>query len=246
MSVSTVEIGSRLKDIRQIFKLSQKEFAQHIDIHQSLLSDMENGKRNISYSTLISLINFNSTININYLIKGSPPILLDDIYHNDIKNEQSTAHNLKYDDEIWIEPKELEYLIKKINKNKEKFLFNKTENTITSPPENENIIQSQIKLKTFETTENTMAPHILKGDVLLCAKLGNVEDVRSGYLYLVATKLKQFSPHYIYISNEFFILIPHNRKKCNPISILKKDVINIYLVTTLITHRLPHPEMDYI
>jgi hypothetical protein len=91
-----------------------------------------------------------------------------------------------------------------------------------------------------------MAPHIIKGDLVLCAKLSNIEGVKSGYIYIVSTNYKIFSPHYIYVSNDIYILIPHNRKINKPVSLIKKDIKDIYLVTTLITQRLPHPEMDYI
>jgi transcriptional regulator with XRE-family HTH domain len=113
MPISPIEIGRRLKEIRQFLNLSQKEFAEQIEIHQSLLSDMENGKRNISYSTLISLITFNSSININYLLKGTPPILIDDIYHNDIYHIQNPPKKSIHNDNIWIEPRDLEKMIKK-------------------------------------------------------------------------------------------------------------------------------------
>lgn len=58
------QVGFRLKQIRMSLGLSQLQFACEYDLSRSYLADLENGKRNISISTLDKIL---KTLNISYL-----------------------------------------------------------------------------------------------------------------------------------------------------------------------------------
>ncbi|HBD94723.1 MAG: hypothetical protein A2015_03730 [Spirochaetes bacterium GWF1_31_7] len=47
-----IEIGRRIKQLREDMKLSQEDFAEKIAVDVSYLSGVENGKRNITLDTL--------------------------------------------------------------------------------------------------------------------------------------------------------------------------------------------------
>lgn len=69
-----MEIGQKIKRIRQILEMTQPEFAQNIGVTQATLSRIESGKQETGYSTLARIaLSFN--IDLNWLIidKGEPP-----------------------------------------------------------------------------------------------------------------------------------------------------------------------------
>jgi transcriptional regulator with XRE-family HTH domain len=63
------EIKERVKDVRGALNISQRDFAKRIFISQSLLGDIELGKRNINDRT-IQLITTEFNVNKNWLLTG--------------------------------------------------------------------------------------------------------------------------------------------------------------------------------
>lgn len=70
MIVSNKELGIRLKKIRTTLGFSQVKFAEVTNIHQTIVSDIENGKTNLSYNTIISLMSSVNYINLDWLFTG--------------------------------------------------------------------------------------------------------------------------------------------------------------------------------
>lgn len=62
-------IGIRIKKLREIKKLKQKEFAKIIDVSQGTLSDIENGKFTPSVDTIISVSRY-MNVSTDWLLKG--------------------------------------------------------------------------------------------------------------------------------------------------------------------------------
>ncbi|MCU0289233.1 MAG: helix-turn-helix domain-containing protein [Acidobacteria bacterium] len=52
---NTFEVGRRLKELRRVLDISQKDFASRIDITGSLLSEIESGKVKPGYHFLIAI-----------------------------------------------------------------------------------------------------------------------------------------------------------------------------------------------
>ncbi|HLP58834.1 MAG TPA: helix-turn-helix transcriptional regulator [Candidatus Deferrimicrobium sp.] len=52
---NAIEVGRRLKDLRRVLDISQKDFAARIDITGSLLSEIEAGKVKPGYNFLIAI-----------------------------------------------------------------------------------------------------------------------------------------------------------------------------------------------
>ena len=52
MNTLLESIGKQVKIERQKLNLSQEEFAHRVGLHRTFIGDIENGKRNISISTL--------------------------------------------------------------------------------------------------------------------------------------------------------------------------------------------------
>lgn len=52
MNLLLIYIGKQVKIERKKINLSQEEFAYKVGLHRTFIGDIENGKRNISISTL--------------------------------------------------------------------------------------------------------------------------------------------------------------------------------------------------
>lgn len=71
------EQGKRIKLIRKQLRLSQKDMAKDLDVQPGSLSDVERGRRNISRTLEIKLVELYK-ISINYLRYGTLPIFESD------------------------------------------------------------------------------------------------------------------------------------------------------------------------
>lgn len=77
------QVGNKIKNIRQALGLTQKEFAKALEITPPGLSQIEKGKRNPSFATLLKLKN-----NIHASIDE---ILRDDCYDCPIHGQQDSS-----------------------------------------------------------------------------------------------------------------------------------------------------------
>ena len=66
------EIGSRIRECRLTNSLTQAQFAENIDISINFLSEIENGKKGLSYETLYSICE-NHSVSADYILFGNPP-----------------------------------------------------------------------------------------------------------------------------------------------------------------------------
>lgn len=92
-----LEIGNRIRNIRECLKYSRETFSELVDISESFLSQIERGEKSISLKTLMSISSTsgfstdyilfgeeenNSTIKkINKLLVSKPACILDLIYN---------------------------------------------------------------------------------------------------------------------------------------------------------------------
>jgi len=73
------EVRKRIKQIRQVLNVSQRDFAKRIYISQTLLGDIELGNRNVNDRT-IQLISTEFNVNKDWLLTGkgemfsAPPV----------------------------------------------------------------------------------------------------------------------------------------------------------------------------
>lgn len=71
-----INIGERLKKIRSILNLQQKEFSEKVGISQGFLSELESNKKAPSYTLLIAISHvFN--VNLNWLLTGEGEMFID-------------------------------------------------------------------------------------------------------------------------------------------------------------------------
>ena len=68
-----IELGQRLKEIREDFGLSQKKMAQILDVHKSLISDFERGRimvKNVNAMRLVKALSEKFFVNPKWLLEA--------------------------------------------------------------------------------------------------------------------------------------------------------------------------------
>jgi transcriptional regulator with XRE-family HTH domain len=78
------EQGSRLKKLRKALGKTQVQFAEEVDVTQSLISAIEHGNRAISSGIAQSIMLAYPNINMDWLLTGRGSIMID---ANTLKNE---------------------------------------------------------------------------------------------------------------------------------------------------------------
>jgi transcriptional regulator with XRE-family HTH domain len=70
------ELCERIKELRSLLKLSQRQFAKRIFVSQTLVNEIELGKRKINVR-ILHLISYRFNVNIEWLKKGDGDMFLD-------------------------------------------------------------------------------------------------------------------------------------------------------------------------
>jgi HTH-type transcriptional regulator / antitoxin PezA len=69
------ELCERIKELRSSLKLSQRQFAKRIFVSQTLINEIELGKRKIN-TRILYLISYQFNVNIEWLKKGEGDIFI--------------------------------------------------------------------------------------------------------------------------------------------------------------------------
>ena len=64
-----IDIGERLRGIREGMQMTREEFSEKIDITDSFLGQIERGERSLSTKTLVKIVKFNG-ISADYILFG--------------------------------------------------------------------------------------------------------------------------------------------------------------------------------
>lgn len=98
LNPNKLEVGERIRQIRENLKMSRETFSEMIDISETFLGQIERGNRLISLKTLCKISNFTG-FSCDYILFG-------DMTNNDIRTrinrilENSSDANLEYIYEI--------------------------------------------------------------------------------------------------------------------------------------------------
>jgi transcriptional regulator with XRE-family HTH domain len=93
-------VGSRLKEIRKILRLNQKEMADKLHTTNTYLSDIETGKVNPSHTFFFKL-SFVFNVSLDYLYHGIGQMFLKTELDREPGKDRSESDIKKMDDLVW-------------------------------------------------------------------------------------------------------------------------------------------------
>lgn len=62
-------VGLRIREVREVFQMTQAEFSEKCDISESFLAAVEGGKKSITSKTLFKICSF-TNVSADYFIRG--------------------------------------------------------------------------------------------------------------------------------------------------------------------------------
>lgn len=218
MAISST--ASRIKDIRTVLSLSQRDFAQSLGITQSALSQIENGLTNISLVTLEQLM-VQHNVNPDWLLFGEKPLLRTTFdkaaatppnMDNTVYLVQATAH-ADYPDNC----KNQEFL--ESFKRYEIPKFGKEGSRM------------------FEIEGDSMEPTIFNGDIVIVEMVSNIKSVGDGKLYVVVTKQGVVAKRiYKYEDGYSALVMKSDNPKFQSYKISAEDIVEIWEIKAKITN----------
>ncbi len=79
-TLNNIEVGERIRSIREDLKMSREKFSEMIDISDVFLGQIERGERSLSLKTLYKLVSFTG-VSTDYILFGN-------------ENNNSTIHKI--------------------------------------------------------------------------------------------------------------------------------------------------------
>jgi len=235
--------GGRLKEIREKLGLSQEDFADVLQISRGHLSQIENGKRNISYSIISLLSEKLPVVNLNWLIIGSGKMF----FSKSEKQYVSEPENVTFFSHLTGESRHLtgfsrgKNILVRISDEKkyalglsEKYLDEKMEKVIIPGVEGE--------ARTFAISGVSMVPVLEDGDYIIC-KPAQLPEIKNGKIYAVVSKGLGINAKIIEPQKDGLLMISANSEMYQPIFIAYEEIREVWEVTHRLTSSLIDPRL---
>lgn len=232
--------------------MSQIDFAKLLEIPQSVVSEVEKGKKNISHNSIISLLASFSNVNVDWLFTGRGGMFYSD-------NVQKFEY--KYDEVPLIANETQEQYVSSKNHLPVHLMDDlvhlnsvQSKNNILVPVAayggylgewtQEYISQELIYIKipgephqarTFEVLGDSMEPVISDGDYVVCRRCDQLNHIKKGRIYVIVSILHGISVKYIYPGTGYIVLEPANLTSHQAAMIGYEDVREIWEVVMRIT-----------
>lgn len=257
MTINSIEIGKRLTFFRKKMNMSQTDFAKLLDIPQSVVSEVEKGKKNISHNSIISLLSSFAKINVDWLFTGRGEMF----YSN---NDQS--YEYKYDENSLIASDTEEHYVStkksssvtpnSLHLTDDLLHLNsvQSKNNVLVPVAayggylgewtQEYISQDLVYIKipgephqarTFEVSGDSMEPVISDGDYVVCRRCDQLNNIKIGRIYVIISALYGISVKYIYHGIGYIVMEPANLTSHQATLIDYADIKEIWEVVLRVT-----------
>jgi transcriptional regulator with XRE-family HTH domain len=257
MTINSIEIGKRLTIFRKKINMSQTDFAKLLEIPQSVVSEVEKGKKNISHNSIISLLSSFSKINVDWLFTGRG-----DMFY--IDDDQNYEYN--YDENFLIDSDSTQMYksSKKLSSstgNSVQVIDNLVQvNTVQSKNNllvpvaayggylgewtQEYISQDLVYIRipgephqarTFEVSGDSMEPVICHGDYVVCRRCDQLNNIKIGRIYVIVSALYGISVKYIYHGTGYIVMEPANLTSHQATLLDYADIKEIWEVVLRVT-----------
>jgi len=211
------EIGLRIKELRDNFKLTQSEFSAQIGIKQANLSHIENYGKKISIEVINGIIsNFN--ISSEWLLTGTGSMLKGEEKHAAIEADESDVKAVYlYNVSASAGYGNFDELIRK-----------------------ENIISKYVipDFKDIDfminVTGSSMYPKYSSGDIIACRELKESRFIQWGKVYVIATREQGILVKRLEEEDNESILVRSDNQQYKPFKVPKEEIMGIALVVGVI------------
>ncbi|UII20033.1 XRE family transcriptional regulator [Fulvivirga ligni] len=221
----------RVTMLRELLQMSQVKFAERINISQGALSQIENGKSQISLDTLRSISN-ELNVNCNWLVNGNG-----DIFQQEEDEDDATAdrRNEKVSIELVHEGDSIIPLVKEEahagyigGYNNPEYL--KTLDVYKIPGyQNGNY-------RLFEIEGESMIPTIYPREIVICSHVEDPTRIENGTLCVIVTSDGIAAKRvYFYENDKSLFILKSDNSKFKTYSIQDKKVSEIWKIEAKIT-----------
>lgn len=217
--------GQRLKEFRVYEGKTQKEFADIIKVEQPHLSQVEQGKRNISSTMLEDIAKCYKHLNLDWLVRGRGAMFLlplemrdflpSEAFNNFLVPASAHAGGLIEWTQEWMDQNLEPVVIPGLSK-------------------------LSGELKTFEVEGDSMEPTFNEGDFVVGRRIERAEDLKRNHVHILVTKSGICIKRIILVEG-FLILESDNEIDHPPTSVPLNEVYAFYYAVMKLTRNLSGP-----
>jgi len=230
-----IERGKRLRRIRDQLGISQEDFAKSLGITRGHLSQIENGKRNISYSIISNLAENLPIINLNHLLLGKGETF-------SIKDKQigsvveETTPNFRH---LIPEKRHLTRSSRGRNilvriEDQEGYCQGWNEEYLEEKAVRIYIPRIDKEARTFIITGTSMLPILYDGDWVIAVEAA-INEIEDGAIYAIVCKSLGINIKYIVAEKEGLLLISANQQEYRPFLVHYKEIREVWKVVLRLT-----------
>jgi phage repressor protein C with HTH and peptisase S24 domain len=229
-----------IKEIRQMYNLTQQEFAAAIGITRELVNKMEKGKSTVSKATSALIRQFiqetkseNNSLAENNVLLGTSPARNVQPYHLQRREQKNVTAPLEVP-LIGIKA-QAGYV-----KGYEQVDYMDTLDKFSLPP---GVNPTGAMWSYFEVDGESMEPTFYAGDILLASMLPHEDwnDIRNYYVYIILTDTQLLLKR-VYRKNEReWVLISDNEEASPQMLLRVEEVKQVWTFRRHIRARAPHP-----
>jgi transcriptional regulator with XRE-family HTH domain len=229
---------SRITELRELLKYSQKDFAEKIGITQGALSQIESGKSNASFDTL-KKISDEFNINCNWLIKGIGEVSLSDV--ENILPDVRVTPIIQF---AMMKDKALIPLVKQeahagYIQGYEDAEYIKTLDVYQIP----GFERGNYRL--FEVVGDSMVPTIHPGEIVVCEFVKDWKSIENGVLAVVIAKEGIVAKRiFLYEEHRASLILKSDNSHYKTYSVDSHDVLEVWRIKAKITSLLNETDID--
>ncbi|UII26457.1 LexA family transcriptional regulator [Fulvivirga maritima] len=220
----------RVTMLRELLQMSQVKFAEKINISQGALSQIENGKSQISLETLRSISN-ELQVNCNWLVNGTGDIFQQDEEeaYEEVRKSEKVSIQLVYDGQSIVPFVKEEAHAGYINGYDDPSYLQTLDVYKIPGYQNGNY-------RLFEIEGESMTPTIFPREIVICSHIENRETIENGTLCVIVTKEGIVAKRvYFYENDNQLFILKSDNSKFKTYSIQDKKVLEIWKIEAKIT-----------
>lgn len=230
-----IEQGRRLKEIRELLQISQDDFAEMLGVSQGHLSQIEKGKRHISYAIIESLVKNLPILNLNYLINGEGDIIQKkekQIGQDASKMSPNFSHLTPEKRHLTRSSRGRNILVRP--EDQEGYCQGWNEEYLEEKAVRIYIPRIDKEARTFVITGTSMLPIIYDGDWVIAVEAA-INEIEDNSIYAIVCNSLGINVKYIVAQKEGLLLISANQKEYQPFVVPYKEIREVWKVVLRLT-----------